>query len=302
MSQIIVTGGSGLVGKYLQEIFQGPKYLSSSDYDLTKEEEVKSLFINEKPDIVIHLAAKVGGIEENILKPYNFFEENVLMNTYLLKYSRLYGVKKFLGILSTCIYPGELPESMYPMKEELIHSGPPEKTNYGYAVSKRLMASHIEIHRKEGLNYSYIIPSNIYGKWETGDIHQKHFIGALLDKIDLALKNGQNKLVLLGDGTPKRQFTYALDIAKVIKMVIDRDISENFNISYPHISSIDEIAKEVLLATGNQHLEIVYDRSGPNGQMRKDASNDRFNKIFPDFVFTDLSYGVKEVWKNRYIK
>jgi GDP-L-fucose synthase len=297
----IITGGSGLVGQYLKEIFPKGIYLSSKEYNLIKEEEVVKMFENLKPDIIIHLSAIVGGIQENIKRPFEFFEDNVLMNTLVLKYSRIYNVKKFITVLSTCIYPNNLPLSQYPMKEELLHNGLPEETNFGYAYSKRLMGCQIDLYQKMGLNYSYIIPSNLYGIYERGDIDKKHFLGAVLDKIKFAVDNNQDHITLYGDGTPKRQFLYGGDLAHIIKECIDKDIKENFNMAYSINYTIDEIAKQALIATGNEHLKILYDNTKPNGQIRKDVSNEKFNKLFPQFNFTNLEDGIKFVWNKKYI-
>ena len=176
----IITGGTGLVGKYLQKYIDGI-YLSSQDFNLTKESEVIKMFETHKPKVIIHLAARVGGILENINKPFEYFEDNVLMNTYLLKYSREYKIEKLLGTLSSCAYPDV--SNHYPLLEEDLHIGVPNENNFGYGYSKRLMGVQIEMFQRKGYNYSYIIPNNLYGEYETGDISKKHFIGALLEKI-----------------------------------------------------------------------------------------------------------------------
>ena len=128
MSKILITGGSGLLGKHLQEVLPTATFISSKDYDLTSEKEVKQMYLDTKPDIVIHLAARVGGIIDSIENPVEFFEENVLMNTFILKYAYINNVKNFIGILSTCIYPDV--NHRYPMPEEDMFLGPPPKTNF----------------------------------------------------------------------------------------------------------------------------------------------------------------------------
>ena len=160
--RILVTGGSGLVGNYLKKYLPEAIYISSKDYDLTTEKEVKEMFLKYKPNTVIHLAAKVGGIIDNINKPAEYFTENILMNTLLLEYSKRMEVKRFIGILSTCIYPDVM--DSYPMKESDLHMGPPTKTNFSYGYAKRMLDVQSKIcYEKFGLKYNCIVPTNIYG-------------------------------------------------------------------------------------------------------------------------------------------
>ena len=291
----VITGGTGLVGKYLQNYLNGV-YLSSKDFNLTKESEVIRMFEIHQPKIIIHLAARVGGILENINKPIEYFEDNVLMNTYLLKYSKEYKVEKFLGILSSCAYPDV--SDHYPLLEEDLHNGIPNENNYGYGYSKRLMGVQIDIFKKLGYNYSYIIPNNLYGEFETGDLSKKHFIGALLEKIKIANQNNDDYINLMGNGTPTRQFTFADDIAKIIKLIIDNNINENFNVGLEENLTIDEIVQLALKVTNSKHLNIKYNSSQPNGQLRKDISMNKFKQIFPKFKFTSYNKGIKKTYKS----
>jgi len=290
----VITGGTGLVGKYLQKYLNGV-YLSSKDFNLTKESEVIRMFEIHQPKIIIHLAARVGGILENINKPIEYFEDNVLMNTYLLKYSKEYKVEKFIGVLSSCAYPDV--SDHYPLLEGDLHNGIPNENNYGYGYSKRLMGVQIDIFKKLGYNYSYIIPNNLYGEFETGDMSKKHFIGALLEKIKNANVNNENEITLFGDGTPLRQFTFADDIARIIKLMLDNNINENLNVGIEENLSINEIANLALKATNSEHLRIAYDKSKPNGQYRKDISTEKLQKLFPDFKFTSYLKGIKKTYK-----
>lgn len=292
-NKIVVTGGNGLVGSYLKKYLDAV-YLSSKDFDLTQESEVVKLFIKYNPDTLIHLAAKVGGILDNINKPFEYFESNVLMNSLILKYSRVYNVKKLLGVLSSCAY-ADVSEN-YPLSENDLHKGIPHENNFGYGYSKRLMGVHIDIFRKMGYNYSYIIPNNLYGEFEKGDINKKHFIGALLNKIKIANQLNENKITLFGDGTPLRQFTFADDIAKAIYLIIQNDIKENLNVGTSENLSIAEIAKLSLISTNSMHLKIEYDTSKPNGQFRKDISIQKFKNIFPNFKFTSYVDGMKKTY------
>ena len=191
MNKILVTGGSGLVGKYLKKILPHAKYISSKDYDLTSEYDVKKLFKSAKYTTVIHLAARVGGIHHNIQEPIKYFEENILMNTLLIKYSYKNKVKNFLGVLSSCIYPDNIKK--YPIKENLLFSGAPHKSLFPYSYAKRCMAVQIDSYnQKFNTKYNYIIPCNLYGEFDKFDPIQGHFVGALIKKILIAKKIKKN--------------------------------------------------------------------------------------------------------------
>jgi GDP-L-fucose synthase len=297
--KILVTGGTGLVGQYLQKEIDAI-YLSSKDYDLTSELDTVKMFSKHQPDVVIHLAAKVGGIMDNITKPFEYYEDNVMMNTNLVKYSRMFKVNKFVGALSSCIYPDV--SDHYPLVESDLHKNLPNENNFGYGYAKRLLGVHIDIARKCGYNYSYIIPSNLYGEYEHGDTNRKHFVGALLDKIIIAKKNGDSKITLFGDGTPLRQFTFAKDIAEIIKLIITYDIKENMNLSTSENLSIDTLAKLALKATDSEHLEIEYDKTKPNGQYRKDINCDTFKNLIPNYEFTSYIEGIKKTYQSIKLK
>lgn len=300
--KILVTGGSGLVGQYLQQVLDAT-YISSKDFDLTNESQVFMMYDAYRPDVVIHLAANVGGILHNISHPFEYYEDNLLMNTYAVKYAREFRVSKFIGVLSSCIYPDVC--DSYPMKETDLHKNLPNESNYGYGYAKRVLGVHIDIARKLGHNYSYIIPSNLYGEFEHGDTNRKHFVGALLDKILLANKNGDDKIVLFGDGTPLRQFTFAKDIAEILKLIVMYDIKENMNVSTDKNITIHELATIALQATNSTHLKIEYDKTKPNGQYRKDIDTSKFKNIFSNYEFISYIEGIKTTYnaiKNRHGK
>ena len=145
--KILVTGGSGMLGKHLQKLYPNAIFISSKQYDLTIESEVESMYNFYSPDVVIHAAAKVGGIIDNINKPAEYFEDNILMNTLLLKYAYKFQTKRFIAILSTCIYPDV--NFRYPMLEEDMFLGPPTTTNFSYGYAKRAMAVQIDSYNKQ---------------------------------------------------------------------------------------------------------------------------------------------------------
>lgn len=294
--RIVVTGGSGLVGKNLKEILPDAIYLSSKDYDLTVETEVDRMYKTLKPDCVIHLAAKVGGIIDNIEHPASYFTDNVLMNTLLVEYAYMYGVKRFIGILSTCIYPDKVDK--YPLTEDMLHIGPPTPTNFSYGYAKRAMAVQIDAYNKEyNTKYNYLIPCNLYGEGDK-DGHNSHFVTALVKKIWESNKNGDS-INLFGDGTPIRQFMYAKDFCRVIKYVIDNDIYESFNVATDEVLTIEEIAN-IAIDSCSSNAKINWDISKPNGQYRKDVCTNKMKSII-NIDMTRLEIGIKNVY-NEYDK
>jgi len=289
--KILVTGGTSTVGKHLKEVLSNGIYISSKDCDLTDIRQVRKLISLYTPDVVVHLAAKVGGIQDNIAKPAEYFDDNILMNTNILKVSYEYKVKRFIGILSTCIYPDKV--NSYPMKEEVMFNGPPTPTNFSYGYAKRALAVQIEAYNKQyDTKYNYLTPCNLYSEYDNFENDKKmHFITALLKKIKISKGN----IELLGTGKPLRQFMHAHDLARVIKEVIDKDIVESFNVACPENYSIHELAVKAL-GSLNKDYYINYNNSKLDGQYRKDVSSERMKNLLPDFKFTPFTEGIKKVY------
>jgi GDP-L-fucose synthase len=293
--RILCTGGSGMVGKSLQQNLPDAFYLSSKDCDLTNEEQVKSMLDKYRPDAIVHLAAKVGGIMDNINKPAEYFTDNILMNTLLLDNARKNGITRFIGILSTCIYP-DVCEN-YPMQEIDLHKGPPTPTNFSYGYAKRSLAVQIDAYNKQyGTHYQYLIPCNLYGEHDKyGD--NSHFIAALIKKIHTAKNNGDDKIVLFGTGTPLRQFMHSDDLANVIQICLEQDIMENMNVATQENLTIRQMAEIALAACEAENLTIQFDDTYPDGQIRKDVSIDRLKNVIPDFQTIELHSGIKQTYK-----
>lgn len=301
MDKIVITGGSGLVSKSLKKLLPNAIYLSSKDFDLTTENGVRNMYLSQKPDIVIHLAAKVGGILDNINKPAEYYTENVLMNTLLIDYARKTNVKRFIGILSTCIFPDVM--DTYPMKECDLHSGPPTNTNFSYGYAKRSMAVQIDAYNTQyGTKYQYLTPCNLYGVGDKDHETNSHFITALVKKIFDAKKNNEKSITLFGDGTPLRQFMYADDFAKIIYDVVTKKIYDSFNVAGNENLTIKEMAEIALKSCDAEDLEIKWDLSKPNGQHRKDVCTEKLKSLLPEFKPLSLSKGIKLVYKNYYDK
>lgn len=280
-----------MVGKHLQEILPNAVYVGSRDYDLRDWLDVENLFETYKPTHVIHLAAKVGGIQDNLSKPAEYFDDNILINTHVLNMCKIYNVKRFTGILSTCIYPDTV--ETYPMKEEDMFLGPPTKSNFSYGYAKRSLAVQIDAYNKQyNTKYNYLIPCNLYSEYDNFNNESKmHFMTALLKKI----KNSDKTLNLLGTGKPLRQFMYAGDLAKIIKKVINNDITSSFNVAPSENLSINEMAN-ISLKILNKNLNIKYSKPELDGQFRKDVCNKKLLNYFPNFKFTNFEEGIKKVY------
>ena len=191
---ILVTGGTSGVGIELQKKLPEATYVSSKDYDLRCEQEVVRMYVNIRPTRVIHLAAKVGGIFDNINDPTSYLVDNIMMNTLVAKYARSSGVRRFTGILSTCSYPNKVDH--YPMTENMFLQGPPEATSINYAYTKRVLGLQIDSYNKQyNTKYNYLIPCNLYSR-KTGDIDKLHFIQALIKKISIAIKQNILRILL----------------------------------------------------------------------------------------------------------
>ena len=290
---ILVTGGNGLVGRHLNDILPKALYVSSKDYDLIDRYQTDVMLDFYKPNVVINLAAKVGGILDNMNNPVQYLEENTLINTNLLRSCYNHDVDKVISMGSTCMYPDVLDE--YPMKEDSIFDGSPPTENFAYDMSKRDMATQIDSYVKEyNKNWSYLIPCNLYGEYDKYEEHHSHFVSALIKKIYEA----ENDVEIWGTGKPLRQFMYAGDLARVIKYIIENNIKGNFNVAPNYVHSIEEITKIGLKACSKEDLKINYNNTKPDGQYRKDVDSSKLMSVLKDFEFTSLEEGIRRVYDN----
>tara|TARA_A100001515_G_scaffold69483_1_gene55238 strand:- start:2819 stop:3751 length:933 start_codon:yes stop_codon:yes gene_type:complete len=297
MKKVLVTGGSGMLGRHLKDAAPEYVYFSSKECDLTNKEDTVNFFKKHNPDTIIHLAAKVGGILQNMAYPADFYDQNIMINSNVLIAARESGVKNFLSVLSTCMYPDVV--DSYPMLESDVHKGPPAQANFSYAYTKRCMAVQIEAYNKQlNLNYNYLIPCNLFGEHDNfSDSNKSHFVTALIKKIIDAEKNNKKSITLFGTGKPMRQFMYAGDLALVIKKTVDEGIKESFNVAPPDSNfSINDMALMSLRALNKNDWTIEYDITKPDGQFRKDVSSKLMNDVLGDFSFTKFEDGVKMVY------
>ena len=298
MKKILVTGGTGLVGTYLKKILPEATYVSSKDYNLLDKKDVQRMFSDIKPRKIIHLAARVGGVHHNIQEPVKYFEENLLMNTFVLQESFLNKVESFLGMLSSCIYPNDV--KSYPIKEENLLQGAPHQDLFSYSYAKRCLAIQIDAYNKKyNTKYNYLIPCNLYGEYDKFDPIEGHFVGALIEKIINAKKSRSKSIEIFGDGTPYRQFMHARDLAQIIKMTILKNIFLSFNVATEENYTIKKIVEIALEACNIQNLNIYFDKSKPNGQLRKDIDITNLKKLFPNFTPINLIDGIKEIYNKK---
>ena len=297
MRKMLVTGGTGLVGRYLKKILPDATYVSSSDYNLLDQDDIRHMFRDIQPNTIIHLAARVGGVHHNILEPVKYFEENILMNTLIIRETYRNNVKSFLGILSSCIYPNEIDQ--YPINEKKLFEGAPHQDLFSYAYAKRCMAIQIEAYNsKHNTNYNYLVPCNLYGEFDKFGEIEGHLVGALIQKIYNAKKNKKKFITLFGDGSPFRQFMHAKDLAEIIKLTITKKIKKSFNVATEENYTVKKIADITLEACDANHLQINFDTSKPNGQLRKDIDISTMKSLFPDFKPIKLYEGIKQIYKN----
>lgn len=300
--KILITGGSSMVGKHLKKYLPNAIYATSKDCDLLDPKKTREFILDLKPNKVIHLAAKVGGIMDNIKNPVQFFEENILINTNVLKYSHEAKVNQFIGILSTCIYPDKVQNEQYPMKENLLHLGPPTTTNFSYGYSKRCLAVQIEAYNRQyDKNYCYLIPCNLYSEYDHFEGDKAHFLSSLINKIYYAQTKALRKINLMGTGKPLRQFMYAEDLAKVIYIFIENNINESCNVCADETKSIEDITHIALKACNASNINVEWDISKPDGQYRKDASSEKLMNLVKDFKFTSLLEGIERTY-NKYVE
>eukprot|EP00933_Yihiella_yeosuensis_P050907 TRINITY_DN48722_c0_g1_i1.p1 TRINITY_DN48722_c0_g1~~TRINITY_DN48722_c0_g1_i1.p1 ORF type:complete len:322 (+),score=40.48 TRINITY_DN48722_c0_g1_i1:56-1021(+) len=298
---VLVTGGTGLVGKAMQKVVSEDAeaknekwvFLSSKDGNVVDRKETEALFEKYKPTHVIHLAARVGGLFHNMAKKVEFYRENTIMNDNIMECSRIYGVKKLVSCLSTCIFPDK---TTYPIDETMLHNGPPHNSNLGYSIAKRMVDCMNHCYNEQyGCQFTSIIPTNIYGPHDNFNIDDGHVIPGLIHKCYLAKKEGKD-LTLWGTGKPMRQFIYSEDLARLSVWVL-RNYQEIdpiiLSVGEEDEVSIHDVAHEVAKAMdfkGN----IVCDTTKADGQFKKTASNSKLRKYLPEYKFKPIAEGVKE--------
>jgi GDP-L-fucose synthase len=298
--KILVTGGTGLIGKALLEVSKSDnntwQFLSSKDCNLLDYDSLDKLLKKITPDYIVHLAAEVGGLFKNMEQKVKMLENNVLMNFNILKSAHENNINNVMCCLSTCIFPDKVE---YPIIESSLHNGPPHESNYAYAYAKRLLDIHCRVYREQYCrNYFCIIPTNIYGPHDNFNLNDAHVIPALIHQCYLA-KEKNIPFVIKGSGKPLRQFIYSIDIAKCIYYLIF-----NYNNEKPVILSVSE-QDEIsigdiagLISKEMNYTNILFQTEFPDGQYKKTVENSYLLSILPStFKFTPIESGISETIK-----
>jgi GDP-L-fucose synthase len=296
-ARVVVTGGSGFLGRRVvaQLEARGCKSVTvprSREYDLRERSAVQRLYREAKPDLVIHLAAVVGGIGANRAHPGRFFYDNVIMGIESLEQARLFGVSKFVGVGTICSYPKITP---VPFHEDDLWNGYPEETNAPYGIAKKMLLVQSQAYRAEyGYNAIHLLPVNLYGPGDNFDPDSSHVIPALIRKMCEAVASGAREVSLWGDGTPTREFLYVDDAAEAILLASERyDGAEPVNVGSGAEIRIADLAQEVARAVGFTGA-IVWDSTKPNGQPRRSLDTSRAAAMFGFRAHTPFGTGLRE--------
>lgn len=295
-TRYVVTGGHGFLGRFVvsklqtrgaTEVF-APR---SKDFNLVDGSQVRKMLDELRPDVVVHLAAKVGGIGANRVHPGSFFYENLMMGAQLIHESSLRPIKKLVIAGTICAYPKYCP---LPFREDDLWNGYPEETNAPYGIAKKALSVQSVAYRAEyGFNSAVVYPVNLYGPHDNFDLETSHVIPAMLRKFHEAKRRNERKVVLWGDGTPTREFFFVEDCADALVRVIeDYDSSEPLNLGSGNEISIRDLAEKVSQLTGFEG-EIEWDSTKPNGQPRRRLDVSRAERLLGFRARTSLDDGLR---------
>jgi GDP-L-fucose synthase len=281
--RIVVTGGSGFLGSAVVEALRRrgcrevitPRH---AEYDLRDRDQIVRLYETVRPQVVIHLAAVVGGIGANSQNPGRFFYDNAIMGIQLIEYARQYGVEKFVATGTVCAYPKH---ATVPFREDELWEGYPEETNAPYGLAKKMMLVQAQSYREQyGFNCIFLLPVNLYGPRDNFDLETSHVIPALIRKCFEAKENGREEIVLWGDGSPTREFLYVDDAAEGMVLATERyDGPLPVNLGTGEEISIRDLAEMIAAEVGFKG-RIVWDTSKPNGQPRRGLDVSRAQELF----------------------
>jgi len=287
---VLITGGSGLLGYNLniKNSFKPAK----NELNLLNYEDLKKYILNKNIKKIIHCAGLVGGVKANTDLIYDFFSKNLIINLNILEACKEFNLDKSIFILSTCVFPGSGP---YPVCENDLHNGEPHITNYGYAYAKRMLeVGSRTLYQQYNIKTKCIIPCNFYGPNDNHNLEYGHVIPSLIYKCYLA-KNNKEDFIVWGSGNPQREFIYVKDLAKIIEKIHE---NENFYpdkiiISSGKEYSIKQIAK-LIAEKMNYNGKIIFDKTKPDGIIKKNSNNTIFENNFKKFQWTNIEDGIDE--------
>jgi GDP-L-fucose synthase len=295
--RVVVTGGAGFLGGFVVEQLKALDPAAvvvprSRDYDLRQREAILQLLADARPDIVLHLAARVGGIGANREHPADFFYDNLMMGVQLLHESWQAGVEKFVALGTVCAYPKYTP---VPFREDDLWSGYPEETNAPYGMAKKMMLVQSQGYREQyGFNSIFLLPVNLYGPRDNFDLHSSHVIPALIRKCVEARDSGAAEIVAWGDGSPTREFLYVEDAAEGILLAAERyNSSDPMNLGSAYEISIKELTETIARLTGFTG-RIVWDTDKPNGQPRRKLDVERARERIGFVASTTFEDGLRK--------
>jgi GDP-L-fucose synthase len=294
-ARVLVTGGNGFLGTRVVAMLrdagatvQAPR---SSELDLLQRGAVRAFLDEHKPDLIGHLAARVGGIGANQKNPAAYFHDNLVMGVQLMDEAWRAGVHKLVAVGTVCAYPKF---TEVPFREEAIWDGYPEETNAPYGLAKKMLLVQSQAYREQyGFNSSVLFPANLYGPRDNFDLHSSHVIPAIVRKIDSALRERLRTVTLWGDGSPTREFLYVDDCARAIVLACERyDASDAVNVGTGVEVSIRALATQIAAHMGYDG-EIVWDASRPNGQPRRRLDVTRAKERFGFVAEVALDDGLR---------